>query len=371
MDQDIIESPAGETITPEPSLRDTLERVVEATPVETPREPSPARQERARSQPRDNGRFSRATSDGAEVPTQEQVEAATEPVLPGQEEEPPEQGQEQQPAIDAAPKSWKAGLRDKWGTLDPEVKAEVTRREREIQRAINEHAPQKQFTQQFQQVVQPHAQRYQGMGLTPLQLFKNFMEADTLLATGAMHDRATFMAKMISDYGIDIGALNDALNGADPAARPMSVVENLLNEKLAPIQSFMQQAENQRQQTAQREYHTQAAVINRMADDVANYPHFDIVAQDMADIMELNARRGVYLSPDDAYKRAVGINPQAHQAEQSRAGQQRAQVAHDAATRSLGASLSVSGSPAGLKRGVNPENLRDTIEAAWNAASGR
>ena len=82
-------------------------------------------------------------------------------------------------------------------------------------------------------------------------------------------------------------------------------------------------------------------------------------------------KRRIYLTPQEAYKRAVAMNPEAQAAEQGAAGQQRAQSAHDAATRSLGASLSVSGAPAALKQTISPDDLRGTIEAAWNSAQGR
>jgi hypothetical protein len=140
---------------------------------------------------------------------------------------------------------------------------------------------------------------------------------------------------------------------------------------MAPLQEFVQTAQQRRQQAERQEYNAQAQHIQQMAQDDVNFPHMALVASDMADVMELNARRQVYLTPEQAYARAVAMNPEAQAAEQGRAGQQRAQVAHDAATRSLGASLSVSGSPAGLKQKVAPDDLRGTIEAAWAAANGR
>ena len=357
-----------------PSLRETIEQAVAAVP-ETPepsastppREPSPARQEAASKQYRENGRFARPP--GAEVPSPEEVQAASEVKVPETVTE--EVAEPGQPQVDAAPKSWKAGVKSKWATLDPEVKAEIHRREREIAQGMQSSAPHKQFAQQFQETVAPYGQRYGRMGVTPLQLFKNFMDADTLLATAPMAQRAAFMAKMITDYGIDIGSLDEALSGGDPSKQPLAQVEQMIEQRLAPLQQFVQETQQQRAARLQHEQQQQSDHIEQMAADTEHFPHFKLVALDMADLMELNARRGIYLTPEEAYKRAVGMNPEAQQAEQSITGQQRAQSAHDAATRALGASLSVSGSPSGLKQGVRPDDLRGTIEAAWNAAQGR
>lgn len=348
-----------------PSLRETLEAAVKTASTE------PAEVQRQRDAA---GRFAPKTSEaptGQKVPTEDEVRAASR-VQETREPQPGEhEPQEQQLNIDAAPKSWKGPIKEKWAALDPEVRSEITRRERDMTRAFNEHAPVRQFTEQFQQVVAPFAHRYQGSNITPLQLFKNFMEADTLLATAPMAQRGMFMAKLIKDYGIDIDSIDMALAGEDPSTKPESVVENMIAQRLAPIEQFISGQQQARQQAQQREYSAQAQKIQAMAQDGINFPHMGIVAGDMADLMELNMRRGIYLTPEEAYKRAVAMNPEAQQAAQSAAGQQRAQQAHDAATRSLGASLSVSGAPAGLKRQVDPTDLRGTIEAAYSAAMGR
>ena len=80
------------------------------------------------------------------VPDAKEVQQAAAP-LPG--EEPQSPSVEPAPNIDNAPKSWKAGAREKWASLDPEMRAEVHRRERESARAIQESAPIKKFTPNF------------------------------------------------------------------------------------------------------------------------------------------------------------------------------------------------------------------------------
>jgi hypothetical protein len=361
-------SPAAPPAAEAPSLRQTLEAAIAA------KEPSQAQRQRDAA-----GRFAGKGGEapsGQLVPTEDEVRAANRVQQPGdQTQQAPQQGEgeheEQQLNIDAAPKSWKGPLKEKWAGLESDVRAEITRRERDMARAMNEHAPVRQFTQQFSEVIQPFAHRYQGMNIPPLQLFKNFMESDTLLATAPMAVRGQFMARMIKEYGIDIDAIDMALAGEDPATRPESQLESLIDKKLAPIQQFVQSQQQRVEAARQTEYSAQARKIQTMAQDAINFPHMGTVAADMADLMEMNMKRGIYLTPEEAYKRAVAINPEAQQAVQSAAGQQRANEAHDAATRSLGASLSVSGAPAGLKQRVDPSDLRGTIEAAYSQAMGR
>jgi hypothetical protein len=362
-------------------LRETLEAAVAKTPItaDQPDRDNAQRREGETQQTqrvRDNqGKFTRVNKDGSEVPSEQQVKDLDRSLdLDPNAEEPETQQQardEIAPNTDNAPKSWKGPAKERWASVDPVIRAEVHRRERDMQRAAQEHAPVKKFVGDFGQTIGPYAQHYAQHGIAPLQLFNNLMSADVHLSTAPMPQRAQFMAKLIQDYQIDINSLDMALAGLDPTHSPMAGVDKLLNERLAPISEFVQSEQQRRQQTMQAEQQRAVTVLDRMAADTENFPHFNLVAQDMADITEMALKRRVYLTPQDAYARAVAMNPEAQAAEQSRSGQQRAQSAHDAATRSLGASLSVSGAPAALRQQVSPDDLRGTIEAAWNTAQGR
>jgi hypothetical protein len=366
-------APAAAPAPATPSLRETLEAAVAKTPIETERDGTAEQTQRVRD---GQGRFTRRNADGTEVPSEEQVKQASlslDPNVPLEDEEGDQQQQREDPlpSMDNAPKSWKGVAKEKWAGVDPVIRAEVHRRERDMQRAISEHAPVRKFVENFTQVINPFAQHYAQTNLPPLQLFQNLMSADVHLSTAPAPQRAQFMAKLIKDYGIDITMLDAALAGEDPGTGVNAGLERMLEERLAPVNEFLHTETQRRQATVQAERQRAETVLDRMERDIINFPHFALVAQDMADITEMALKRRIYLTPQDAYARAVAMNPEAQAAEQSRSGQQRAQVAHDAATRSLGASLSVSGSPAGLKESVAPSDLRGTIEAAWQAAQGR
>lgn len=350
-----------------PSLRDTIEAASVAVAAAEPKPVTvaPAPAEKSAAEP-------------AEARTEPQ-KTEEKPYLAPEEKPAPESKEEPhvepktEPAegttADRAPKSWKPDARAKWEATDPSIRAEVVRREREITRALGESTGARNFTKSFQEAVSPFAERYKRSGLEPIQTVVNLMQADHLLATAPMEQRAKFMAKMIKDYGIDIALLDAAVSGGDPSTEPVSVVERMINERLAPLAEFVQTNKSAEQQRQQAEMDAQIRFIESMAEDDVNYPHFETVRLDMSDIIEMNARRGVYLSPKDAYTRAVAMNPEARAAEQVRTEQTRATKAHEAATRSLDASLSVSGNPASLRQAPNPDDLRGTITAAIEALS--
>lgn len=207
-----------------------------------------------------------------------------------------------------------------------------------------------------------------ALNVTPLQAVGELLKADYALSTAPPTQKAQFMAKLIKDYGVDIAELDSALAGqqADPTT---SRVEQLFQQQLAPVQQFMQQ----QQQTleAERQAREQAAIaeIQQMANDHVKYPYFETVRNDMADLIDLNARRGIQLSLADAYAKAVQINPET--APLVRTQTKQVQVQNNRAQKAIQASASVKGAPAGSPTTKGSDSLRDTIEAAFAQVEGR
>jgi hypothetical protein len=315
-----------------------------------------------------------------ESPAPEQKEAAAALETPAQKPTGKEPTAAPLPAeatfpVDKAPQSWRAPARAKWDKMDPEVRQEVMKRERETTKVLGETAQVRQFANQFQQVVQPYTARINSLGLDPLGAVHELLKGDYLLATAPKRQRAELMAKLINDYGVDIMELDSALAGKAPADPVDSRVEQLLKERLAPFQQYIQNQQAQAQQYEQRSQTEVNQSIESMQDN-PKYPHFDTVRLDMADAIDLAAKRGLYLSLDQAYNRAIAMNPEvsaqvaAHQ--QAEAKRTAAQQLNAKAQRALGASVSVGGAPGGAPSGASgATDRRATIEAAFEQLSGR
>jgi len=130
------------------------------------------------------------------------------------------------------------------------------------------------------------------------------------------------------------------------------LVQQQLQQALAPIYQ-QQQAEQQRQQAEVDQ------TVEQMALD-PKYPHFESVREDMADIINLGAKRGIYISLSEAYNKAIVFNPQVNQMQQAQ--QQNLQ-----AQRAKAASRSVTGAPAagGSNEFAGDGSLRGSLEAAF------
>lgn len=307
-----------------------------------------------------------------DAPSPTHEETGKPPVAPESEVEKPDSTTF---AVDKAPQSWRAPQKAKWDKLDPDVRQEVMRREREITKTLGETSQARQFSHQFNEAVQPYQAHLQARGAAPLAAFQELLKADYMLTTAPKDQRAQFMAKLIQDYRVDVAELDAALAGtvsADPVA---SKVEQLLQERLAPFQQYMTAQQAREQQVAQASSAKMAQELENMAVD-PKFPHFQEVRGDMADVVELAAKKGLYLSLPEAYTRAIALNPEVSQQVAAKreedARKASALAANAKAQKALKASVSVGGSPGGLPSGASlASDRRSLISAAFNEMEGR
>ena len=271
------------------------------------------------------------------------------------------------------PQAWKAAQKAKWDKLDPDIRQEVIRRERETTTVLNESAQARQFSHQFETAIQPFKARLGNVN--PLQAVQNLLQADYLLATAPKAQKAQYLAKLIKDYSVDILELDAALTSSAPVDPVDHRVEQLLQQRLAPYQEFMT-AQQQREQQALAAQNKQVAdTVEAMSSD-PEYPHFEAVRETMADIVDIMAKKGVSVDLKTAYNRAVAMDPTLSQVVASSAAAQvqagLAAKANAKAQRALKASASVGGAPGGSIGGkLDASDRRAAIMAAFEAAGGR
>jgi hypothetical protein len=328
------------------SLRDTLDAAIEEVapepaPVE---EPAPSEPAPAEAQPEE------APAEPVEAAPEEPVDEV--PVLGEKPAERP-------------PASWKGDAKRVWAELPEAARSEVVRRERQIEQTLRESSEARQIAESVTGIAQQYQDVFQRYGRPPAQVFEGFLQVERALTSGDPANRARFMAKLIQDYRIDIPALDSALAGQpiQQSGTPdvNEQVRQLLAQELAPFKQRMQMEQELQQQEV-------AHTIDSMAADHEKFPYFQDVRDDMADLIEIRAKRGVYLSLEQAYSIATGGNPAVQQVQQVTQQRSQALQAHETAQRAKGAAVSVAGSPATTSGGVDPANLRASISAAIDGA---
>jgi hypothetical protein len=298
----------------------------------------------------------------------EKAEAPAKEAAPAPKAETPEQRAAHR--VDRAPASWKKEAKGEWAALPLHVRQEVYRREMEVDRVLKEAAPVREQLNQFQQTIAPYMARVQAFGVTPVQAMQELFKADHILATSSKEQRAAHMAKLIADYDVDVVALDAAIvarRQGQQQAQPQGfdpnyvnqLVQQKLNQALAPIFQERQQAEQ-----AQQAQVTQT--VEQMSLD-PKYPYFDDVREEMADLIEVAAKRGRALSLDEAYHTAVSLNPNAVEQQSRQAQISQANAQHQQAQRAKVAASSINGAPAagGSQQFSGDGSLRGAIEAAF------
>jgi len=345
-------------VAPEPVVETPVEAVaeaakaVEANIAEEPVAEKPAKGGRKRAA---DGKFEKAESvQQADTPVD-----STPAITPGPKSEPPKE---------KAPASWRPDVREHWAALPVEVRAEVARREAEVQRTLQETAEARRFTEQLQNVIRPYEMFIKAENSNPLQAIDNLMATAARLRTGTAPELATMVAGIVKQFGVGrfgnafIQQLDSALAGEVPPVDAQATqVQQMLQQQLAPVQQFMSQF--QQQQMAQQQAAQQQAV-NEVQQFLSKAEFGEDVREEMADIMELSQRRGREVSLQDAYRQACLVNPKVRSVLEARAKAKGAAQLTGAAQKAKAAAVSVSGGPALAAPPSTGADVRSAIEAA-------
>ena len=280
------------------------------------------------------------------------------------EEQESEDGlQETQRQQAPAPQSWKPGVREQWAKLPKEVQDEVLRREKNINDILQHTADQRKFMEDFQSTIRPFEPLIASQNATPMEAVKNLMTTAAGLTIGTPQQKAQIVAQVIGQYGVDINMLDQLLAGQAPAVSPeMNAMNQMLEQRLAPMNQFMQNFQHQQENLQQQQATEMDHTLEQFG---ASHEFFEDLRLDMADIMELAANRGQTLELEEAYNRAIAMNPEINRvvharAAQAQAQQRSSQVEQKRAAASSVASAGGGGAPAA------PETLRGAIEAAFD-----
>lgn len=344
------------------TLRESLEAAIghDPEPVETVEEPQPVAEVEQPAEPAPNlNELAETEQPVEEKPQETKFKKAPPPeITPG-----PKAG----PKTEKAPVAWKPEVREHWAKLPDSVKAEVVRRETEIQRNLKDSAEARQYAEAISKTFQPYEAYIKAEGATPLQVIDNLMGTAVRLRTATGPELANLMAGMVQQFGTGrfggqfIDMLDSALAGVAPQDSQQNQLNQAIQQQLAPVQQFMHQFQ-QAQQAQQYEVASRAQ--NEVEQFISQTEFGEDVREDMADLMELASRRGQELTLADAYKQACMINPTVRSALMQRTKTKQAQSQSAVAQRARAAAVSVPSSGPALAIRQEPTDIRSAIEAA-------
>jgi len=327
------------------TLREELENAfneVKAEPEETEAKPSRTRDE--------TGKFAKL---------EKQLEIAPEAIK--------EPTATQEPAVTQkelnAPNSWRENAKAKWATLDPDVKAEILRREDDQLKAVTRNDEERQFGKSLKEVITPYLPIIQAEGGTPVVAVQSLLNTAYQLRTGTPQQKADLIKRLAHEYGADLTQITAETD--EYIAPEVKALQQQVNQLQAIINNSQQNIEQQQKATLQSE-------ISAFAADPKNV-HYETVKADMAALLS----GGRANSLQDAYDKAVWASPEIRstlieqQNKQSEAQRIAEQKAKAEAARKVG--VSVKGAPgvAVPNTGSPDRTLREELQASLRAVTGQ
>jgi hypothetical protein len=336
----------GATPEVESSVRDDiLASIKEVEARETEETPEPIKE----SKPRDeSGRFAPKTeTESPPEPAREEPQAPEIPAAVPQT----------QTAFTAAPGSWSNAAKGKWAALDPDLRAEITKREADVHRGFTKMDEERAFAKEMQRVVAPYEALMRAAGAKPADVIQNTLNTVYVLRTADAATKAAAIARVCEQYGVDLSLVSQPQQ-IDPA---LSATQN----RLAQLEQQLQQQTFERQQAAENEVLSQ---IQAFGQD-AKHPHFNAVQIEMGALMQAGRAENM----EQAYEMAVWTRPDLRaEFQAAEAAQLKAQTAQKA-QKARAKGSSVRGGPGGYQAAPSKPNatVREDLESAFEEARGR
>jgi hypothetical protein len=274
-----------------------------------------------------------------------------------------------QPQHIGPPLSWRAEAKIKFAELPPEIKDEISRRDREIMadytRKTQSIAQTHAKYRELDEAIAPHVDQFALMGVSPGQAVKQLIAAQNYLDRDAVGG----IQFLMRSYGV---TPEQVFNHEQ--AQPQQ--QSAPNAELSAVQRELAELKNlmtQHQQTAKQS--TMQSVMGEISSFAAELdaqgkplrPYINEVVEDMAPIVSrlrrTNPQAPMRAILEDAYSRAVRANPQTYEHVAAADAAKRLEDAKAKAQAAKNAGVSINGAP-GVGTGTAPDlkSARSTLE---------
>jgi len=272
--------------------------------------------------------------------------------------EKPESNAEQS-RIEKAPQSWKPSVRENWDALPSDVRAEIHRRESDIQRGLREASEFSKVGKTFKETVAPFEATIQTLGVSAEEAVGELFKTDHTLRHGQPREKASRLLGLMEYYGVDIDDMNAVLTNAEPDPSPS--LDPAVEERLKRLES----------QGAVVDQDNSSRASKMLQEFIATEPEFyDDVKGRMADLIGAGAASTL----EQAYEMATWADADVRKVLLQRETAQKGDETRRKAEEAARASGSVNGSPrsgGSVSQTSDPSDLRGTLNAAFAAPSGR
>jgi len=250
-----------------------------------------------------------------EIAEEAKLESTEEPIEAAQEEETGEEVEEapQEPALQR-PSTWKKEYLPIWDKLtsgEQLTKEEALKlaqysnqRESEYKKGVSTYKAEADRAKELENAIAPFQAEFQQQGISPAAWINNLGRAHMILSKAPYDQKVQLFHRLAQDYGIQLNQDGNAVPQVDAYTQQLMKQLNQVNQEVSTIKGRFQQEEQARLSNE----------IERVRSDVERFPHFDVVREEMAQLLELGKAQDL----ETAYKKAVRMNDDVWAIEQDR-----------------------------------------------------
>jgi hypothetical protein len=180
----------------------------------------------------------------------------------------------------------------------------ANQRESEYKKGVSTYKAEADRARGLENAIAPFAQEFQQQGISPEAWINNLGRAHMILSKAPYDQKVQVFQKLAQDYGIQLNGEGVAPIQQDAYTQQLMSQLNQVNQEVSSIKSRFAQEENQRLTNE----------IEKYRSNVEKFPHFDVVREEMAQLLELGKAQDL----ETAYKKAVRMNDDVWALEQER-----------------------------------------------------
>lgn len=183
----------------------------------------------------------------------------------------------------------------------------ANQREAEYKRGVSAYKAEADNARSLTEAIGPFVPELQKHGIHPVAWIQSLGNAHYTLANGTYDQKVKMFHRLAEDYGIQLNS--DSLQMPEQA-----YVDPYQQQLMQQLQATQQQVQQLSQIREQEENTRLMSEIERVSSNKERFPHFEMVREDMAQLLE----RGLAPNLETAYAKAVRMNDEAYKLEQDK-----------------------------------------------------
>jgi hypothetical protein len=180
----------------------------------------------------------------------------------------------------------------------------ANQRESEYKKGVSTYKAEADRARGYEEAIAPFVPELQAQNISPAAWINNLGRAHMILTKAPYDQKVQMFQRLAQDYGIQLNGEGVAPIQQDAYTQQLMNQLNQVNQEVSNIKGRFAQEENQRLM----------GEIERVRSDAEKFPHFDVVREEMAQLLELGKAQDL----ETAYKKAVRMNDDVWALEQDR-----------------------------------------------------